>query len=122
MKLQGFSHTLSLISFLLPLSDAFPARRAEESGNNPDLRGSKTLMGYSPSEKVGSTTTPDIKYSLLPGQKNDPDIGTWLDFTKADNPQPIRGDHGGDDPGPRKILTSYVDTRHLYFLRKLRLR
>lgn len=102
MKLQVSSSVASLILFLLPLSDAFPARRAEESSTNPGLKGSKTLIGYSPSEKVGSTTTPDIKYSLLPGQTNDPDIGTWLDFSNVENPQPIRGDTGGDDPGPRE--------------------
>ncbi|CAI7635635.1 unnamed protein product [Penicillium manginii] len=102
MKLQ-VSPAASLLLFLLPLSDAFPARRADESASNPGLKGSKTLIGYSPSEKVGSTTTPDIKYSLLPGQTNDPKIGTWLDFSKVDNPQPIRGDTGGDDPGPRNL-------------------
>lgn len=102
MKVQTLSHSFSLLFLLLSPSSAIPARRAEDSGSNPGLRGSKSLVGYSPFEKVGSTTTPDIKYSLLPGQTNDPKIGTWLDFTKVDNPQPIRGDTGGHDPGPRK--------------------
>ncbi|KAJ5581119.1 hypothetical protein N7450_007420 [Penicillium hetheringtonii] len=113
MKVQTLSHSISLLFLLLSPSSAIPARRAEDSGSNPGLRGSKSLVGYSPSEKVGSTTTPDIKYSLLPGQTNDPKIGTWLDFTKVDNPQPIRGDTGGDDPGPRNYVYDKINSDKL---------
>lgn len=94
MKLEVFVQAFSL---LLPLSGAAPARRE----SNPPLRGTEALVGYSPSEKVASGSKPDIKYSLLPGQKVDSDIGGYLDFENVENPQPIRGSTGGDDPGPR---------------------
>ncbi|KAJ5274085.1 hypothetical protein N7478_009210 [Penicillium angulare] len=76
---------------------AAPTKRA----SNPPLRGSEALVGYSTTENIASGTQPDIKYSLLPGQKENPDIGSYLDFENVDNPQPIRGSTGSDDPGPR---------------------
>lgn len=39
-------------------------------------------------------------YELVDGQKEDPDLGLYLDFTESENPQPIRGDEGATDPGP----------------------
>lgn len=98
MKFQTFIQ--SLIN-LLPLSSAAPARREY----NPPLRGSESLVGYSPSGKVATGSKPDLQYSLLPGQKTDPDIGGYLDFEKVENPQPIRGATGGDDPGRRMPMT-----------------
>lgn len=99
MKFENFIQTLL---FLLPLSSAAPTRRE----SNPPLRGTESLVGYSPSEKVAAGSKPDIKYSLLTGQKTDPDIGGYLDFKNVENPQPIRGATGGDDPGPRMSVTS----------------
>ncbi|GAB7362579.1 hypothetical protein MBLNU230_g2894t1 [Neophaeotheca triangularis] len=40
-------------------------------------------------------------YELVDGQKEDPDLGLYLDFTESENPQPIRGNEGATDPGPR---------------------
>lgn len=91
-----FETAIQTLLFLLPLSSAAPAR----TDSNPPLRGSGSLVGYSPSEKVATGPKPDIRYSLLPGQKTDPDIGGYLDFKNVENPQPIRGATGGDDPGP----------------------
>jgi hypothetical protein len=94
MKLQVL---VTLLPAVLPLVHGAPARRDTP---NPGLRGSDSLVGYSPSNTGGSDSPPDIKYKLLPGQKEDPKIGSYLDFEKADNPQPIRGSTGSDDPGP----------------------
>lgn len=99
MKFEIFIQTLL---FILPLSDAAPTRR----DSNPPFRGTEALLGYSPSEKVATGSKPDIKHGLLPGQKTNPDIGGYLDFKSVDNPQPIRGATGGDDPGPRMSTTS----------------
>lgn len=96
-----FGIFITAFLFLIPLSSAVPTRR----DNNPPFRGTEALQGYSPSEKVATGSKPDIKYSLLPGQKSDPDIGEHLDFTDVENPQPIRGATGGDDPGPRMSMT-----------------
>ena len=41
--------------------------------------------------------------TLVPGQTADADDGLFLDFQNAANPQPIRGDGGATDPGPRKF-------------------
>lgn len=99
MKLEVFS----LIPAILPLVCAAPARR---DADNAPLRGSGSLVGYSSSNKGGGDSPPDIKYTLLPGQKEDPKIGSYLDFQKADNPQPIRGSTGSDDPGPSTFAST----------------
>lgn len=94
MKFQLF---VTLLPAVLPLVHGIPARRDTP---NPGLRGSDSLVGHSSSNKGGSDSPPDIKYTLVPGQTEDPNIGPYLDFEKADNPQPIRGSAGADDPGP----------------------
>jgi hypothetical protein len=98
MKLQLI---VTLLPVVLPLAHGAPARRDTP---NPGLRGTDSLVGYSPDNSGGSVSRPDLKYTLLPGQKEDPEIGSHLDFVKADNPQPIRGDTGSDDPGPSTTL------------------
>lgn len=112
MRLQFPSRMLYLLHILLSLAEAAPAPRAS---SNPPLRGTEALVGYSPSEKAVSHTQPDIKYSLLPEQKNSPDIGDYLNFQGVQNPQPIRGSTGSDDPGPRKSHAWNQDTQDLSF-------
>ncbi|CAI7661610.1 unnamed protein product [Penicillium bialowiezense] len=107
MKLELFS---TLIPAILPLVCAAPARR---DADNAPLRGSGSLVGYSSSNKGGGDSPPDIKYTLLPGQKEDPKIGSYLDFQKADNPQPIRGSTGSDDPGPRNYYYDRINSDKL---------
>lgn len=92
-----FQLLVTLLPVVLPLVHGAPARR---DILNPGLRGSDSLVGYLPDNKGGSDSPPDIEYTLVPGQKEDPKIGSYLDFEKADNPQPIRGSTGADDPGP----------------------
>lgn len=70
--------------------------------SNPGLRGSEDLLGYNPTNVLSQENTDDVgDYELLPGQKEDADIGEYLDFSNVENPQPIRGSKGGTDPGPR---------------------
>lgn len=85
-----------------------PARNTIRDSANPPLRGSEDLLGYSSDNKLSDHSTEEVKYTLLPGQKEDPKIGSYLDFEKADNPQPIRGDLGASDPGPRKSSNFHV--------------
>jgi hypothetical protein len=92
-----FQLIVTLLPVVLPLAHGAPARRDTPS---PGLRGTDSLVGYSPDNSGGSDSRPDIKYTLRPEQKEDPEIGSYLDFVKADNPQPIRGSTGSDDPGP----------------------
>lgn len=99
MKSQALFQVFSLLSACFPVVNAAPAGR---DSNHP-LRGSESLVGYSSTENLATGTKPDLNYSLLPGQTEDPKIGTYLDFQKVENPQPIRGSTGGDDPGPRKL-------------------
>lgn len=104
MKVQIFFKVAQVLLALLPIINAAPARRDDRSGSNFGLRGSEALLGYSPTDKVASGSKPDIKYTLLPGQKEDAKIGSYLNFENVDNPQPIRGSSGSDDPGPRKQI------------------
>jgi hypothetical protein len=92
-----FQLIVTLLPVVLPLAHGAPAHRDTP---NPGLRGTDSLVGYSPDNSGGSDSRPDIKYTLLPEQKVDPENGSYLDFVKADNPQPIRGSTGSDDPGP----------------------
>ena len=103
-----FQLIVALLPVVVRLAHGAPARRDTP---NPGLRGSDSLVGYSPDNHVGSGSRPDIKYTLLPGQKEDPEIVSPLDFVKADNPQPIRGSTGSDDPGPS--TTPFTTMCHL---------
>lgn len=105
MKLEALSQALCLLAVFLPLASGAPARR----DSNPPLRATESLVGYSPSENVATGSKPDIKYSLLPGQKENADVGAYLDFENVANPQPIRGSVGGDDPGPRKFASIFPE-------------
>lgn len=89
-------HLLSTLPFL-PFLHAAPS--------NPPLRGSTDLLGYDPSYPLPSQA-PDLKYTLVPGQKDDAAVGTYLDFEgeDVDSPQPIRGTKGGTDPGPSMFV------------------
>lgn len=100
MKLHVLSSVLSVLPALIPLAAAAPAPAPPRS-SNPPLKGSKGLIGYSPTNSI-ATGTHSVKYSLLPAQTEDPKIGSYLDFEKVADPQPIRGSTGSDDPGPRK--------------------
>lgn len=102
MKPQTLLQVLSLSAALFSGIDAAPAR---PDSKHP-LKGSEALVGYSATEDITTRTKPDLKYSLAPGQMEDTKIGTYLDFQKVENPQPIRGSTGGDDPGPRKLAYS----------------
>ncbi|KAL5335233.1 RmlC-like cupin domain-containing protein [Aspergillus crustosus] len=84
---------------LLPSIHGAPTFKRDDGGN-PPLRGSEDLLGYS-SDNVLTNQTTEIKYTLVPGQKDDEDLGVYLDFSDTENPQPIRGSKGGSDPGPR---------------------
>jgi hypothetical protein len=85
---------------LLPSVHGAPALPKRQG--NPPLRGSEDLLGYSPGNTLTGQTTEDIEYTLVPGQTEDADIGSYLDFSNTENPQPIRGTLGGTDRGPRK--------------------
>ncbi|KAJ5081245.1 hypothetical protein N7456_013483 [Penicillium angulare] len=109
MKFNRISRGVGLFPILLAGTIAAPTKR----DSNPPLRGSEALVGYSTTEKIASGTQPDIKYSLLPGQTENPDIGSYLDFEKVDNPQPIRGSTGSDDPGPRNYWYDRINSDKL---------
>jgi hypothetical protein len=55
------------------------------------LRGSPALLGYDPNNVLTTENTHDIKYDLAPGQNDDANLGTYLDFESISNPQPLRG-------------------------------
>lgn len=87
------------------LSSAIPvdprAVPSEPPGTPTALRGDSDLLGQD-GAAIDSPIAP-IDYELAPGQKADPDLGFYFDFTNVKNPQPIRGTKGGTDPGPREF-------------------
>lgn len=75
-------------------------------GSKGSLRGSEALLGYNPKNPVAvdeSTEVPSSDFELAPGQTADDNVGLYLDLSKVENPQPIRGGNGQQptDPGPR---------------------
>ncbi|KAL3472544.1 RmlC-like cupin domain-containing protein [Aspergillus californicus] len=93
---------LTVLTFLSSVNGApafptFPKRQ----GGNPPLRGSEDLLGYSSSNQLTGQTTEDVTYTLAAGQTDDADLGTYLDFSDTEYPQPIRGTKGGTNPGPK---------------------
>ena len=66
-----------------------------------DPYGSTGLAGHNgnPIDNQDSAIIPD--YQLVTGQKEDEDLGLYLNLESVQNPQPIRGSLGGTDPGPR---------------------
>lgn len=75
------------------------------SGASGSLRGPASLAGYNPNNPIqtDSTQIPSDEYQLAPGQTENEDLGIYLDFSKVENPQPIRGGtNSPTDPGPSK--------------------
>jgi hypothetical protein len=64
-------------------------------------RGPGSLLGNDGELIKPSNIATMSGYSTVPGQTADPKLGLYLDFTQVQKPQPIRGDKGGTDPGPR---------------------
>ncbi|PYI19567.1 oxalate decarboxylase [Aspergillus violaceofuscus CBS 115571] len=81
--------------------------------SNPPLRGSEDLLGYSSSNTLSDQTTEDVTYTPVAGQTDDADLGVYLDFEDSDSPQPIRGDKGATDPGPRNTYYDHINSDKL---------
>ena len=113
MKTISFTFALYSVSALLPIAETAPTSKKDSSPANPSLRGSSELVGYSPTEVVANSPKPDIKYKLSQGQKENANVGGYLDFENVANPQPIRGSRGSDDPGPRMSSRSVSSAKTL---------
>ena len=75
----------------------------DESNDGSPLRGPSDLLGYgnNPVDPAENAVVPASSYKLAPGQAADADIGIPFSIEDVENPQPIRGDTGATDPGPR---------------------
>ncbi|TVY89378.1 Oxalate decarboxylase, partial [Lachnellula willkommii] len=67
------------------------------------LYGPEDLLGEiaKPSPVFGGDSAIVTNYPLVNGQEADDDLGLYLDFNSVEKPQPIRGEAGQTDPGPR---------------------
>lgn len=74
----------------------------EEPVSQP-LRGPAKLLGVGSNEvnPANSGEVPSNEYKLAPGQSASADLGIPFTFKDTPNPQPIRGDQGSTDAGPR---------------------
>jgi quercetin dioxygenase-like cupin family protein len=77
------------------------------------LRGPVSLLGYGTGNKLTTENTDAITYKLVPGQTDNANLGTYLDFENTPNPQPIRGTKGGLDPGPRNPAYDQINSDKL---------
>ncbi|KAI9735854.1 MAG: hypothetical protein M1834_001319 [Cirrosporium novae-zelandiae] len=108
LKLRDFF----LASLLLCSSSAAPL---SSNINGPpsatgSLYGSEALLG---DDGAGIDTADSAivsNYDEAPGQKDDADLGLYLDFTKLSNPQPLRGSKGATDPGPRNYRYDAINS------------
>jgi quercetin dioxygenase-like cupin family protein len=109
LALLGFSYALPT-----PLNTNTEATAAQPpAGPGAGLRGSAALLGYSPGNKLTTENTDAISYKLVPGQTDDANLGTYLDFENNPNPQPSRGTKGGLDPGPRNSRYDQINSDKL---------
>ncbi|KAI4848954.1 oxalate decarboxylase, secreted [Aureobasidium sp. EXF-8845] len=79
------------------------------SGASGSLRGGSELLGFNPTNVISSYdpgVVASSAFSVGPLQTADADTGFYLDLSKIENPQPIRGAGGKTptDPGPRNVL------------------
>jgi hypothetical protein len=79
------------------------------SGASGSLRGGSELLGFNPTNVISSYNPGVVAssaFSVGPLQTADADTGFYLDLSKIENPQPIRGAGGKTptDPGPRNEL------------------
>ncbi|EED13345.1 oxalate decarboxylase, putative [Talaromyces stipitatus ATCC 10500] len=93
---QCITTTLLLSS----IKAALAAPAAPSAATNP-LRGDENLIGYSSTNTISNENTETISYQLAPGQTEAAIVGLYLDFDDVEDPQPLRGDKGGTNPGPR---------------------
>ncbi|KAJ5792689.1 uncharacterized protein N7503_008667 [Penicillium pulvis] len=106
----------SLVSLLLGICqpsialphDSSPYGWASAAGNDDSstrspLRGDSALLGVVQNEvnPENSAAVPESEYQLAPGQAADADLGIPFTFDNVAHPQPVRGDLGSTDPGPR---------------------
>lgn len=102
-----FYKTTTVLTALLLNIKPSTAAPAAVASSNP-LRGGENLIGYSPTNTISDENTETISYQLAAGQTDAADLGVYLNFDDVENPQPIRGDTGGTDPGPRKFFTFLI--------------
>ena len=111
----------SQASFLLSIASAWaaPATQPQASGavntvpgSSGDLRPAPELVGYASSNRIPtspSTEIPTDEFELAPGQSEDKELGVFIDLSKVENPQPIRGGNTGPtDPGPRLVVVQMI--------------
>lgn len=101
--LQISALTLLALLGLGNLVQALPAPQAstpaEPPGTPAGLRGSESHLGVT-GHAIDQWESAIVQnYDELPAQKANANLGFYFDFTKLQNPQPIRG-RGGTDPGP----------------------
>jgi hypothetical protein len=97
-----------------PLSTNADASTAQQSdGPATGLRGTEALLGYSPGSKLTTENTDAVPHQLVPGQTDNANLGTFLDFENNPSPQPIRGSKGGTDPGPRDTYYDKINSDKL---------
>ena len=103
--LSGVLLSLAILPIANGAPAAVPSASAPSSSdsNNPPLRGSEDLLGYSSSNTFTAEDPAEVPYQPVPGQDQDANYGFYLDFESEDRPQPIRGSKGATDPGPRKL-------------------
>ena len=88
-----------------------PLQPVGPAGSSGNVYGSSSLLGPAGDSapdsfpglpnSAGPTDKLVGQYTSAPGEGADPDLGLFLDFAGNPNPQPIRGENGATDPGPR---------------------
>lgn len=108
-----FSIRLIVLAITINLSLALPSSPQpyswtgsfgdDESSEISPLRGHPSLLGVITKEvnPESSASVSSDKYELAPGQGASAELGIPFTFEDTTNPQPIRGDLGSTDPGPR---------------------
>lgn len=80
-------------------------------GASGNIYPTNSVLGYT-SGLPASQTASSIgvgPYTLVPNQNDDPNWGMYLDFSDSKNFQPLRGQDGSTDPGPRTYFEASTE-------------
>lgn len=91
-------------------NDNVPGLPVGPTGATSSPYGPDALLGNDGSTQDTADSAIVSDYKQVPGQRADADIGLYLDFSKTPNPQPIRGNNGNSDAGPRMNISIFSQT------------
>lgn len=96
----------------VPVGGMYSAPRSAKTAKelSGSLYGPPSLLGGLVPPSSGGSSAEVSDYELVNGQQANSDLGLYLNLNNAENPQPLRGNGGQTDPGPRQSILAILAT------------